>query len=124
MVDLEELRTNHRKGIYDHFDDTDPHDLIVFEGGSPPRGNNYFSVAVDVTNLSAVNSTTFTIFRKVDFINYKLDKITVYPDDFDSEIKGIPFTLDGVGGDMKITIQSSIAEGSVKNLDFSYSENK
>jgi len=123
MVDLEELRTNHRKGTYTHFNDTVPHDLIVFEGSIPRHGNNYFDVAIDVTNISDTNSTTFRTFRKVDFDNYKLNKITVYPDDFDAEIKGIPFELDGTGGDMKITIQSSVAEGTPE-LDFSYSESK
>jgi len=67
MVDLSELRTIHRSIVYVHPDTVDPKVMLAFEGGLPRRGNNYFSVTVDVTNL--IKQTTFTTSKKIDFTN-------------------------------------------------------
>lgn len=122
MVDLEELRVSHRKNLFVNVSNLLPADIIVFEGGNPRRGNNYFSVAVDLTNVN--ESVTLRTFKKVDYVNYKLDKITVYPDDFDSGIKGVLFILDGTGGDMKIEIQSNELGVGEDLVSLSYSETR
>lgn len=122
MVDLSLLRINHRLVVHTHPDDVTEHNLIFFEGGSPPRGNNLFNLSLDMSNFA--NQVTLREFRKINYTDYILVDKVIYPDEFDPGVKVIEVELDGHGGDMKITMQSTIAEVMGTSLEIQYEETK
>jgi len=69
----------------------------------------------DFSNL--LEQTTIRVFEKADGITYRLLGIRVFPDDYDAGIEIVRIVLDGAGQDMKITLQSTIDEGSAKVID-------
>lgn len=70
----------------------------------------------DFSNLSAINETTIRTFEKVDGITYRLLQQRIYPTDYPGGPNSVIITLNGGGKDMKITLQSAIAEGSNKTI--------
>lgn len=121
-MDLSLLRTNYRLVVHTHPDNTSEHNLIFFEDGSPPRGNNLYNLSLDMSNFA--NQVTLREYRKINYTDYILVDKAVYPDDFDPGVKTINIELDGQGGDMKITMQSTTPEIMGTSLDIQYSETK
>lgn len=68
----------------------------------------------DFSNLLQI--TTLRVFEKIDGSNYRQISEKVFPTDYETGTQGVVIILDGSGQDMKITLQSSIAEGSAKNI--------
>ena len=85
-------------------------DMLEFVGN-----DDAIVVTLDGTNL--LQTTTITVQEKIDGINYRIIQSKSYPADFSSV--GVKIALDGKGRDQKITLQSSIAEGSAKNVPHS-----
>lgn len=71
----------------------------------------------DFSNLT--QQTTIRVFEKIDGITYRKITTKVFPDDYETGTEGVVVILDGSGQDMKITLQSSIAEGSAKAIEAS-----
>ncbi len=72
----------------------------------------------DFSNLSQVNATTIRVFEKADGITYEqIGENRVFPDDYGADTKIVRIVLDGAGQDMKITLQSSVSEGSAKTIN-------
>ena len=67
-------------------------------------------------NLSLVNPTTIRVFQKTDGSTYEKLAEAVYPNDFTDGVTGIELITDGKAQDMKVTLQSSVAEGSAKTI--------
>ncbi len=68
------------------------------------------TVSMDFINIA--EKLKIRIKEKVDGTNYRLAQSSVYPDDFDGAQANL--TLDGKGRDLKLTLQSLTAEGSIK----------
>lgn len=118
MVDLSEVRSSHRHVVHEHPNDLSQHAILTIEGGVPARGNNYFNVSIDMSMID--NQTTFRVQRKVNGA-YGIEKVTIYPDDYPAEVELVNFELEGQGGDMRITMQSTVAEGPT-NVDITFVE--
>ncbi len=72
----------------------------------------------DFSNLSQVNATTIRVFEKADAITYRqIGEDRVFPDDYGTNTQIVRIVLDGAGQDMKITLQSSVDEGSAKTIN-------
>lgn len=69
---------------------------------------------LDFSNLTQI--TTIRVYEKTDGINYRLLSQRVFPDDYDTGVETIIVILNGGGQDMKITLQSAVAEGSAKSI--------
>jgi len=73
---------------------------------------------LDFTNLSQVNDTTIRVFEKADGVNYQqIGEARNFPSDYGSNTGIVRIILDGAGQDMKITLQSSVLEGSGKTIN-------
>jgi len=68
----------------------------------------------DFSNL--LQQTTIRVFEKADGVTYRLLSTRIFPDDYDTDVKIAKIILDGAGQDMKITLQSTLAEGSAKEI--------
>ncbi len=60
--------------------------------------------------------TTIRVFEKINGADYEQISQKVFPDDYETGTKGVVIILDGSGQDMKITLQSTIAEGTPRNI--------
>jgi len=70
----------------------------------------------DFTNL--LQQTTIRVFEKADGITYEqIGEPRIFPDDYGANTGIVRIVLDGAGQDMKITLQSTLAEGSAKTID-------
>lgn len=68
----------------------------------------------DFTNLA--QDTTIRVFEKSDGSTYRQISQRVFPTDYEVNTEVVFVILDGVGQDMKITLESAIAEGSAKDI--------
>ena len=71
----------------------------------------------DFSNL--LQQTTIRVFEKIDGITYRLLSEKVFPIDYETGTDAVIIILDGAGKDMKITLESNIAEGSAKDIEAS-----
>jgi len=65
-----------------------------------------------------VQELEIRVFEKVDNINYRQIAFKTFSTDYETGTKVITTILDGGKFDMKLTFQSVIVEGSVKNVPF------
>lgn len=70
------------------------------------------TVSMDFSNL--IQKIKIRIYEKVDGITYRLAQSATFPNNFDGDQANV--TLDGKGRDLKLTLQSLVAEGSVRNI--------
>ena len=69
----------------------------------------------DFSNI--LQQTTIRVFEKADGVTYKqIGNPRIFPDDYGVNTKIVRIVLDGAGQDMKITLQSTLAEGSAKEI--------
>lgn len=109
MVDAGEIKTVLRDVLFSH-PNTTVETILVEHIDITEIDYHHF----DLSNLTQI--TTIRAFEKTDGINYRLLAQKEYPTDFDSGVETVVIILNGAGHDMKITLQSSIAEGSAKNI--------
>jgi len=107
MVDAGEEKTVLRQISFTHPNNTDEN-LLVEHLNITEIDYHHF----DFSNLTQV--TTIRAFERIDGINYRLLASRVFPDDYEAGVETVIVVLNGSGNDMKITLQSSIAEGSAK----------
>ncbi len=70
----------------------------------------------DFTNL--LQQTTIRVFEKADGVTYQqIGESRVFPDDYGVDTEIVRIVLDGAGQDMKITLQSTLLEGSAKTIN-------
>jgi len=112
MPDVGSVTTVLRSVTLSHGPGTDEQDLVEHLSISELDDHHF-----DFSNLSQVNETTIRVFEKVDAITYRLLSTKIFPTDFDSGIQIVRIILDGAGQDMKITLQSSVDEGSAKTIE-------
>lgn len=111
MPDGGEITTVLRKLTFTHVNGTSETDLVEHLSLTELIDHH-----LDFSNLNAVNLTTIRAFEKIDGINYRKIGERVFPTDYEPGQTGIIVVLDGAGQDMKITLQSSISEGSNKTI--------
>jgi len=112
MPDVGSITTVLRSISFTHGPGTDEQDLVEHLSITESDDHHF-----DFSNLSQVNSTTIRVFEKVDGITYRLLGIRIFPDDYDAGIQIVQIILNGAGQDMKITLQSSVDEGSAKTIN-------
>jgi|GEM_PF-3510774 len=98
-------------GVYAHSNDLLEHDAIVF-----PALYKDIAIRFDVNNLAQV--TTIREYEQVDGANYRELSASVFPADFDAGAKAVSYTFKQANSLYKITFQSSIVEGGVKNVPY------
>lgn len=109
---LSELKISETNGTYIHPDSIAELDVVEFL-----LNNNLIDITLDANTLT--QKTFFRILEKTDGITYRLTQEAVFPDDFlgdSQDSKNISITLSGKGRDQKITIQSNVLEGAVRNI--------
>jgi len=110
LPDAGENKTVLRNILFDHENGTAETTLV-----------EHFSITeidyhhFDFSNFS--NDVTIRVYEKIDGTTYKLLSSSLYPTDYTNPSTGITpeivvIVLNGGGQDMKITLQSDIAEGS------------
>ncbi len=83
--------------------------------------NNDIDASLDMTNITQI--TTIRIVEEADTTNARQIKEWVWPTDNDSVNDEIlKISIIGHGVDVKATIQSSVAEGSAKNIPIAIAE--
>lgn len=73
-------------------------------------------IDLDMDELS--QNMIIKIFEKTDGITYSQIEKAIFPTDFDTGVKILGIILDGGGNDMKLTLQSSIAEGMDRTIPY------
>lgn len=94
-------------GTYAHPSGVTEQDAIVLAGI-----DEKLEIVFDCVNLLQI--TTIRIYEKTDGTNYRLNESAAYPTDFVD--KNVIVKINGKGRDAKITFQSSVAEGSSKDV--------
>lgn len=94
-----------------HQNNTNEQDVIEIVNGVLPE-----KVDLDCNALTQV--TTFRFYEKVDGANYRLYNAVVYPTDVPTNVKVVPFEWSPKGRDVKITAQSSVVEGAIRNIPY------
>ncbi len=112
MPDVGSVRTVFRSVSFTHGPGTDEQDLVEHLSFTEVDDHHF-----DFSNLSQVNATTIRVFEKADAITYRLLSTRIFPDDYDTGIEIVEIVLNGAGQDMKITLQSSVDEGSAKTIN-------
>ena len=97
------------KGTYAHPNATSESDALVILGNI-----NNVEVSFDMINIT--QDTTIRVFEKVDDTNYRPVSEKLWPTDFPANAEDIVVNLNGKDIDQKITFQSLVLEGSIKNV--------
>lgn len=103
-------------GTISHASSTSETDALIL---SPATTIEFRELFLDMSNLTQI--TTVRLYIKVDGIDYRLLDEVEYPTDFGNR-KAIRLDLFTSHRDWKITLQSAVAEGSSKNVPYSYSQ--
>ena len=109
MPDGGEIKTTFETDTYSHPDTTTETDLVEYTGLK-----NYIVTNLDMSNFG--ESTTVRVYDKVDGTNYRQVSQKIYPDDYETGTEVATFVLDGAGQDMKVTLQSAVAEGGATSV--------
>lgn len=103
------LNISTSSGTYAHANGTTEDDAVVII-------NNVNNTEIIMDFSLFTQDTTVRTYEKIDGAVYIKTSEAVYPTDFDSN--SVVFVLNGKGSDQKITFQSGIAEGAVRDSDF------
>lgn len=117
MVNLGEVTTVFRNVTFSH-PDSILEEVLVEHLNLTQLIDHHF----DFSNLT--QQTTIRIFEKADGVNYKLLSIRVFPDSYDAGIEIVGIILNGADQDMKITLQSTLAEGSAREIKGTVRDNR
>lgn len=96
---------------YQHQNNVNEQDVLEVQGGVLPE-----HLSLDCNNLT--QSSTFRIYEKVDGVNYRLVNSLVFPTEVPANAKVVNLTWSPKGRDVKVTLQSAIVEGSIKNVPY------
>lgn len=116
MPDINNALTQVSSEIHVHPDNTNEH---VVEEFLDFRGITV--VNMDLSNIVEAD-LMITIQEKVDGINYRIKSFKLYPADFDTDVKTVVITMEGSGNDLKLTVQSTTAEGADRNVPLTLRE--
>ena len=101
-----------RNVLFTHGPGTDEQDLVEHIGITEIDYHQF-----DLSNLSQVNETIMRAYEKTDGITYRLLSTRTFPTDYDPGVQTVVIILNGGGQDMKITFQSTVDEGSAKDIN-------
>ena len=79
-------------------------------------------LVIDMSNLSLVNPTIIRVFSKVIGATYKQTSRASFPTDYETGTVAVFVELNGFGTDAQVTLQSTVAEGSIKNIPIGFRE--
>ena len=100
-------------GTYSHSNDTNENNVLVFAAAKLK-----IDLFLDMVNI--VQNTTIREYIEVDGTTYRLISQKVFPTDFDSNTKSVVISIEQPNKDYKVTFQSGTAEGSAKDVPYSY----
>ena len=110
MPDVGSINTVLRSVSFSHPNSTSE-EILVEHSSLTELIDHHF----DFTNL--LQQTTIRVFEKADGITYRLLATRIFPDEYGANTEIVRIILDGAGQDMKITLQSSVDEGSAKTIN-------
>jgi len=111
MPDVGSITTVLRSVLFTHLNSTSE-EILVEHLSLTELIDHHF----DFTNL--LQQTTIRVFEKADGIVYQqIGDPRIFPDDYGVNTGIVRIVLDGAGQDMKITLQSTLLEGSAKTID-------
>jgi hypothetical protein len=93
-----------------------PNDLVENDAIVVAAGTQLVDIEIDLSNLAQAN--TLREYVKVDGVNYQQISSKIFPTDYDPLTKVATFYYPQKGVAYKITMQSSVLEGGVKNVPF------
>lgn len=111
MPDAGEIISTLRSVSFTHGPGIDEQDLVIHLSFTEIDDHHF-----DFSNLSQVNPTIIRTFEKADGITYRQISRRTFPDDYEEGTQVVRVTLNGSGQDMKITLQSTVDEGSPKSI--------
>ncbi len=94
---------------YSHLNNTNEQDVLIFNA-TMQDVNTY----LDMSNIT--QTSTIREYLKLDDVNYRQLTAKVFPTDFDTSTKSISISFKQPNKDYKVTLQSSVAEGSAKAI--------
>ncbi len=100
-------------GTYSHSNDTNENVVLTFTAAI--QDINLYLDMVNITQTSTIRE-----YIEVDASTYRQLSAKVFPTDFDTSTKSISISFKQPNKDYKITLQSSVVEGSAKNIPYSY----
>jgi len=112
---LDNLSGSEPAGTYQHPDGVGEEDAVVI---TPALLTEYRTLLLDLNELA--QSTMIRAYLQVDGANYRLNDLAVYPADFPAGAKVVSFRLSPVSIKMKVTLQSVVGEGVVRNIPWRY----
>ena len=110
---LDNLTGTVTNGTYSHANNTTENDVLVFAAAKLK-----IDLFLDMVNIA--QSTTIREYIKVDGTTYRLISQKVFPTDFDTNTKAISISFEQPNRDYKVTFQSGTAEGSAKDVPYTY----
>lgn len=115
MVDAGEITTSFQTKTLTHPNTLTETPLITFTS----LKSKVFLV-IDMSNL--VNPTIIRVFSKVIGATYKQTSRALFPTDYETGTEAISVELNGFGTDVQVTLESTILEGSIKNIPIGFRE--
>ena len=109
MVDAGEQTIVLRSVSFSHPNDTNENDLVEHLLLTEKITHHF-----DFSGFSQL--TTIRVSEKIDGTNYRQLSEKEFPTDFEANNTAVIIVLDGAAQDMKITLQSAVAEGSATTV--------
>ncbi len=112
---LDNLIGTQTANTYSHPSGTTEQDAVVI---TPAELGKYERLSLDMSNLA--QNTTIRTHLQVDGTNYRQCDSAVFPGDFPTDTESVLIVLMPGLRNMKVTLQSAVAEGEAKNVAYFY----
>lgn len=112
---LDNLAASEIDGTYEHANGVAEEDAVLI---APTEITRYNTLMLDLSNITKI--TTIRTYVQVDGSNYRLFDTAVFPTDFDANTVAVPIGFPASSKDMKVTMQSSVAEGAARDVPYFY----
>lgn len=113
---IDNLVGSEPSGTYSHPDDDLEHDVVEIV---PAELTLYKSLLLDLSALT--QDATIRTYIQVNGANYRLNDLAEFPTDFPTGTDAVALRLSSSSVKMKVTLQSTIAEGAVRDIPWRYS---
>jgi len=113
---IDNLIGSEPSGTYNHPNDALEHDVVEIV---PAELAQYRTMLLDLSELT--QDTTIRTYAQVDGLTYELLDSAVFPADFPAGTTVVSLRLSEFSINMKVTLQSTIAEGAARDIHWRYS---
>lgn len=107
------LTSTNTTGTYSHVNNINEQTVLEFAAATQD-----IELRTDMSNIT--QNTTVREYEQIDGANYQQLSSKIFPTDFDSSTKAVAFSFTQSNRKYNVTFQSSVAEGSNKNVPYTY----